>query len=188
MGEHVESPMNARRQLPLPKLDASTPLPTGMPVAGGWGYTRDEPCIITDHREPDPDANEAQGRDHALRFIPERLLLELNAMQMEGPLARLKWRVVSENLEREPGGKPVLDHFSVNLSGYLRADLEELEVLEQEAEGGDTKQRMELHLRQSRLRFSNTCDFWFDVSGVRGIPDDADMYMLVSQGHLSHDE
>lgn len=180
--------MNARRELPLPKLDASTPLPTGMPVAGGWGYTRDEPCIITDHREPDPDANEAQGRDHALRFIPERLLLELNAMQMEGPLARLKWRVVTEDLKREAGGKPVLDQFTVHLSAYLRDDLEELEALKREAEGADTRRRMELHRRRSRLRFSNTCDFWFDVSGVRGIPDDADMYMLVSQGNFSHGE
>lgn len=188
MGEHVESRMNARRELPLPKLDASTPLPTGMPVAGGWGYTRDEPCIITDHREPDPDANEAQGRDHALRFIPERLLLELNAMQMEGPLARLKWRVVTEDLKREAGGKPVLDQFTVHLSAYLRDDLEELEALKREAEGADTRRRMELHRRRSRLRFSNTCDFWFDVSGVRGIPDDADMYMLVSQGNFSHGE
>ena len=188
MGEHVESRMNARRELPLPKLDASTPLPTGMPVAGGWGYTRDEPCIITDHREPDPDANEAQGRDHALRFIPERLLLELNAMQMEGPLVRLKWRVVTEDLKREAGGKPVLDQFTVHLSAYLRDDLEELEALKREAEGADTRRRMELHRRRSRLRFSNTCDFWFDVSGVRGIPDDADMYMLVSQGNFSHGE
>lgn len=188
MREDVESSENARRELPLPKLDASTPLPASLPVAGGWGYSRAEPCIITDHREPDPDANQARGRDHALSFIAERLLLELNAMQFEQPLARLKWRVVAESLERDPNGRPMLDCYSVNLSGYLRADLEQLETLQREAAGGDAQKRAELLRRQDRLRFSNTCDFWFDVSGVRGIPDDADMYMLTGQGSFSHDD
>ena len=158
-------------------------------MSRGWGYSRDEPCIITDHRGPLPGSDEPPGLAHELFFIRERLLLELNAMEMEGPLARIRWKVVTQELVRDENGKPLFDHFDVSLSAFLRDELEELEALKREAEAGGREESMELHMRQAMARFRNSCDFWFDVSGVQGIPDDADMYMRVGSGRFesSHD-
>lgn len=168
MGEDVRSRIQARWELPLPELDATIPLPADLPVAGGWGYHREEPCIITDEREPDPDSDAAQGRDHAIFFIRERLLLELGAMEFESRLARVSWRVRTEELIRDADGKPALDHFEVELAGLLDEGVGE----------------------PAPPRFRNVCTFWFDVSRVRGIPDDADMSMMCGGGRFeaSHDE
>ena len=189
MDDHVEQNAGKWRSLPLPRLDSTTPLPERLYVAGGWGYSRDEPCIITDHRGPLPGSDEPPGLAHELFFIRERLLLELNAMEMEGPLARIRWKVVTQELVRDESGKPLFDHFDVSLSAFLRDELEELEALKREAEAGGHEESMESYMRRTMARFRNSCDFWFDVSGVQGIPDDADMYMRVSSGRFesSHD-
>lgn len=190
MEDHVEQKTSSRRSLPLPRLDSTTPLPEGMHVAGGWGYSRDEPCVITDHRGPQPGSDEPPGLAHELFFIRERLLLELNAMEMDGSLVRIRWKVMTQDLIRDEGGRPLFDHFEVSLSAFLRDELKELEAQKREAKDADHKQRMELHMREARARFRNSCDFWFDVSGVPGIPDDADMYMRVTSGRFetSHDQ
>lgn len=180
----MEQDTSSRRSLPLPRLDSTTPLPGGLHVADGWGYSRDEPCVITDRRGPQPGSNEPPGLAQELFFIRERLLLEFNAMEMQGPLARIRWKVTTQNLIRDESGRPLLDHFEVSLSAFLRDELEELEAQKREAEGAGHKQWMELHMRQARARFRNRCDFWFDVSGVPGIPDDADMYMRVTSGQF----
>ena len=174
----MEQDASGSRGIPLPKLGLETPLPEGMPVSGGWGYTRDEPCIITDDREPDPDSGEARGLDHAIFFIRERLLLELNAMELERPLARIKWKIVAQELIRSVDGRPLFDHYKVNLSAF---DRDGLHAIEREA-GERGQEDSVLRGRSSRLSIDR--EYWFDVTRVPGIPDDAGMYMTYSSGML----
>ena len=113
------------RQLPLPRLDQNTPLPEDLPVAGGWGYTKEDACILIDDREIAGE-EEPIGLDFEFAFIESRLIEELNAMPLEEALSNIRWKVQNQSLERDPSGAPAYDCLSVVVSAYLRSDLEAL--------------------------------------------------------------
>lgn len=170
------------RQLPLPRLDRATPLPDGIPVAGGWGYSKDDACILTDDRE-DASEDEPIGLDFEFEFIEWRLIEELNAMPLEGELAEIRWKVQTQSIERDPNGTPCYDCLTVLVTAYLKSELDALAAADDEAtEGGVVDMR-------SSLRLMNECEFWFDVSRVKGIPDDAEFCMHIQHGriHAAHE-
>lgn len=171
------------RQLPLPRLDQATPLPDGLPVAGGWGYTKDDVCILTDDRESSGE-DEPIGLDFEFEFIEWRLIEELNAMPLEGELAEIRWKVQTQSIERDANGTPSYDCLTVLVTAYLRSDLEALATADDEATEGSA-----VDMRRS-LRFMNECEFWFDVSRVKGIPDDAEFCMRIQHGriHAAHEQ
>jgi len=171
------------RQLPLPRLDHETPLPGELPVAGGWGYTKDDACILTDDREI-ADQGEPIGLDFEFEFIEWRLIEELNAMSLDGELAEIRWKVQTQSIERDPNGTPSYDCLTVLVTAYLRSDLDALATADDEATEGSAGGK-----RRS-LRFMNECEFWFDVSRVKGIPDDAEFCMRIQHGriHAAHEQ
>ena len=171
------------RQLPLPRLDHATLLPDGLPVAGGWGYTKDDACILTDVRESASE-NEPIGLDFEFEFIEWRLIEELNAMPLEGELADIRWKVRTQSIDRDTNGTPSYDCLTVLVTAYLRSDLEALAAADDEATEGSAGDK-----RRS-LRFMNECEFWFDVSRVKGIPDDAEFCMRIQHGriHAAHEQ
>ena len=165
------------RQLPLPRLDHTTPLPDDLPVAGGWGYAKEDACIITDDRETAGD-NEPIGLDFEFAFIEQRLIEELNAMPLDEELSDIRWKVQTQKIERGPDGLFSHDHLTVLVTAFLRRDRDALDA-EREAIGSDR-----LRDGWQALRFTNTCVFWFDVSRVKGIPDDAEFFMRTSGGRI----
>jgi len=165
------------RQLPLPRLDHATPLPVGIPVTGGWGYTREDACIITDDRETAGE-NEPIGLDYEFAFIEQRLIEELNAMPLDEELFDIRWKVQTQEIERGPDGLFSQDHLTVLVTAFLRRDRDALDA-EREAIGSDHPPD-----GWQALRFTNTCEFWFDVSRVKGIPDDAEFSMRISRGRV----
>ena len=183
-GNQMTEQMGVRsRQLPLPRLDRTTPLPDGIPVAGGWGYTREDACILTDDREIAGE-EEPIGLDFEFAFIESRLIEELNAMPLEEELANIRWKVQTQSLERDVNGTPAYDCLTVVVTAYLRSDLEALAAAKDEPSSDVMADK-----RRS-LRFMNECEFWFDVSRVKGIPDDAEFSMRISSGliHAAHEE
>jgi hypothetical protein len=166
-------------------LDAATPLPEDLPVAGGWGYSREDACIITDARESDDD--EVRGLDFEFIFIEHRVCEELNTMHTDGRLADIRWKTLQQDMHRDPDGRPAFDHFTVQVTAFLESDLAVLEHAS-EAGGGtdgspvdgltDTSGRRDLMFRIVR-------DFWFDISRVPGIPDDAEFSMRMSRGRIT---
>lgn len=172
-----------RRQLPLPRLNHTTPLPDGLPVAGGWGYSKEDACILTDDRES-ADGDEPIGLDFEFEFIEWRLIEELNVMSLEGVLEEVCWKVQTQSLERDQDGTPSFDCLRVVVTAYLRSDLEALENGENELSSGVVA------AKRRSLRFMNECDFWFDVSRVKGIPDDAEFFMRIQHGriHAANDQ
>ena len=179
----MTEPVPERRQLPLPRLDHMTPLPDGLPVAGGWGYTKEDACILTDDRESTGE-DEPIGLDFEFEFIEWRLIEELNAMPLEGDLAEICWKVQTQNIERDPDGKPSYDCLTVLVTAYLKSDLEALANEEGELSSRRVAQK------QRSLRFMNNCRFWFDVSRIKGIPDDAEFFMRIQHGriHAAHEQ
>ncbi len=169
---------NDPRELPLPRLDAATPLPDWLPVAGGWGYTKDDACVITDDRGPSPE-DYPIGLDFEFEFIAERLVEELNAMPLDGALTDIRWKVRTQNLERHPDGTLSYDHLEVLVTAYLASELEEL------AETQDGHDPEDAADRRRALRFMNEREYWFDISRVKGIPDDAEFSMRISHGRIA---
>lgn len=166
------------RQLPLPRLDQATPMPDDFPVAGGWGYTKDDACLITDERESAPE-DEPIGLDFEFWFIERRLIEELNAMPLEGELSEIRWKVRTQELERNPDGTPSYDRLTVLVTADFKSDLDALagEPEGPASEGGADRHRA--------LRFMNHCEYWFDISRVRGIPDDAEFSMRIRHGRIT---
>jgi len=171
------------RQLPLPRLDYATPLPGELPVAGGWGYTKDDACILTDDREI-ADQGEPIGLDFEFEFIEWRLIEELNAMSLDGELAEIRWKVRTQDLERSASGTPSFDRLMVEVTAYLRSELEALVAAENPPSSEPAADP------RRTLRFMNMCEFWFDVSRVKGIPDDAEFCMRIQHGriHAAHEQ
>jgi hypothetical protein len=174
------SERNQPRQLPLPHLDHTTPLPHDLPIAGGWGYSQEDACVITDDRQPheSDDSDEPVGLDFEFEFIERRLIEELNAMPLEEALAEIRWKVRTQEIERSADGTPTFDCLRVEVTAYLLSELTTLAAAECESssESGAGTRRS--------LRFMNDCEFWFDVSRVKGIPDDAEFYMRIRHGRL----
>jgi hypothetical protein len=165
------------RQLPLPCLDHTTPLPVDIPVDGGWGYTREGACIITDDREAGGE-DEPIGLDFEFAFVEQRLIEELNAMPLDEELTDVQWKVQTQEIERGPDGRFSHDHLTVLVTAFLKRDRDALDA-ERRATGSDR-----LRDGWQALRFMNICEFWFDVSRVKGIPDDAEFSMRISRGRI----
>ena len=170
-------------ELPLPRLDTRTPLPNDLPVAGGWGYTKDDACVLTDDREIAGEG-EPIGLDFEFAFIESRLIAELNAMPLEEELAQIRWKVQTQSIERDSDGAPAYDCLTVLVTAYLRSDWEALAAAKDQ-QSPDVRAH-----RRRGLRLVSKCDFWFDVSRVKGIPDDAEFFMRTSSGliHAAHEE
>ena len=64
------------------------------------------------------------------------------------------------------------------MTAFLRRDLD---ALQQER---DADPSGKFRKGWQALRFMNRCEFWFDISRVKGIPDDADFYMRIRHGRL----
>ncbi len=188
MSESMHTPI-LERELPLPRLDASLALPDDLPVSGGWGYSKQDACIITDDTEPADDGL-AHGLDFEFIFIEHRLIEELNAMSLHEELADIRWKVQTQEIHRHPDGSPAYDCFQVHVSAYLRTDLEL--VLREEAamENGEPDLDRVVADKRRNLRLVKNCEYWFDISRVKGIPDDAEFSMRVSRGriHSPHEQ
>lgn len=179
-GKDMTETTHERRRLPLPRLDHTTALPADLPVDGGWGYSKDDACVITDDRLPDgsDDSWEPVGLDFEFEFIERRLIEELNAMSLDGELAEIRWKVRTQDIERSAGGTPSFDRLTVELTAYLRTELEALAAAE-----GPPSSEPPADPRRT-LRFMNMCEFWFDISRVKGIPDDAEFSMRIQHGRI----
>lgn len=174
--------MDGPREFPLPTLDGGTPLPDDLPVAGGWGYTKEEACIILDD-EVSEDDGEVHGRSHAGSMISLRQQQELDAMQPPLDLVQIRWKTRAHDLIRNPDGSPAYDCFKVEIGAFLRSDYEMLERKMAEAKQ-DTGYSREISNLRYGLRLVSVREFWFDNSRIKGIPDDAGVMMTMYRGQF----
>ena len=179
--------MEQGNELSIPRLDESgVPMEEGPPFAGGWGYTRETACIITDDREP--DGRVVSGRDFEALFIRHRLCAELgNAGDACAPLANIRWCARSKALHRHPDGTPAYDQFTVEMRAFPAAEYQALlaEEAALDGEGMNWETRSVLRSRMASKELSHTADCWFDVSCVKGIADDDGFTMQVLRGRLA---
>ena len=181
MEQRISLPGSSRK-LPLPVLGSSTPLPDNLPVSGGWGYTRESACIITDDIAPANDAL-AHGRRLAGELIAERLRRELDSMPVPLNPSRILWKTTRNKLIRAPDGSPAYDYYSVSINALITDELDVVQCEHAEVnESGELEHIRAAQEKWRSLRFQNEHDFWFDISRVKGIPDDADMTMMMFRG------
>ena len=178
--------MKQNRELSIPRMDESTvPMEAGAPFAGGWGYSRETACIITDDREP--SEQETTGRDFEAIFIQRRLCAELvNAAHACGPLVNIRWNARSHDLHRNPDGTPAYDQFTVQVRAFLKSEyyqlLAEAAALEGDDMGRESRFAFREKMRTKELSYTTDC--WFDVSCVKGITDDDEFTTQVYRGQF----
>lgn len=126
------------------------------PVSGGWGYTKEEACVV----EVDPSAP-GTALEHP--FILRRTFEEIKLHPGPGTpdLDDLRIRIVERTFLRDENGK-AFDRVVAEVSGFRPEDRRELERHECTRGDYDGALRQAAVERQSLVSYRTVC--WFDVT------------------------
>lgn len=124
-----------------------------LPVRGGWGYTRDDACIIdgTPAYKPGEPPFDGVGTEYA--FFARRLVLELDLCSSGGPRhVEVNWRLIRQNTEVAEGRR--YDRLSFRVSAIperVAATLDEKEL--------------------NAARMTADIECWFDITSFFPVRD-----------------
>ena len=137
----------------------------GLPIRGGWGYTKKDACIIGRDDPPvDPDLPlDFVGVER--EFVEKRIYEEMIIFRPRGDgYSGIQWNLKRQALIRQ--GVRSYDHLIFEISAFRDEDWL---ALKQEFEGPDGAQAPDFdmadHLRRREalcLRFNR--EFWFDIT------------------------
>lgn len=147
------------RELPLPCVDDSVPLPEDLDVTGGWGYTKERPCLLLDF------GDEGAGVPCEYEFIPRRIGQELRLMADRVQFDDFRWALIRQRLVVDKAKGERFDVLDVHVSAVRKEDMAALdEVRSQHGDEGP-----EFEVARNRLAFVAAREFWFDL-GMLGHP------------------
>lgn len=140
------------------------------PVEGGWGYTREDACIIK-RRTPRrsfgglPDTSDAVRFEYI--FVERRILEEIIVHRPPSTpdLHNLRWKPVQQRLKVGPGGR-TYDNLAFDVSGFLLEDFEELKE-DWETHGAyenDPEGRKRHLARAASKTIHYRTEYWFDIT------------------------
>lgn len=141
------------RELPLPCVDASFPLPHELDVTGGWGYTKEHPCVLLDF------GGEGAGVPCEYAFVDRRLSQELRIMVDRDRFDDFRWELVRQRLLTNTVTGERFDMLEVHVSALRSEDVAVLDEVRRRH--GDEGPRFEE--ARSRLAFVAVREFWFDL-------------------------
>ena len=135
----------------------------GPPISGGWGYTKEEACVI---EKDDPVVNPElpfDGVSVEYLFVEKRIYEEMIIFRPKGyAYSGIEWRLLSQSLIHDRGR--VYDHLVFEVTAFEDADWVSLR-----AEFNRLGSAMEEHLqRQQSLMNTFKRDFWFDITSFYG--------------------
>ena len=141
----------------------------GIPISGGWGYTKGDPCIID---RDDPAVNgftSFNGVAIEYLFVEKRIYEELIIFRPEDDrFSGITWNLVSQGVIRE--GERVYDHLVFDIRCFCDRDWNELKAEYDGATGlAHPEFNLEEHAakrKQKELQF--TREFWFDITSFFG--------------------
>ena len=132
----------------------------GLPIKGGWGYTREEAVILIDKHPLHIDYLEIQKI-----FVQKRTLEELIIFRPEGQKFNgIEWVKLSQALIDYDGRK--FDHLEYEISGFMDEDwvfLENDYRIHDSFKNDIAGKTKHLEAREERIVKFHT-DFWFDIS------------------------
>lgn len=144
-------------------------LRAGFPIRGGWGYSKNDPCIID---KSDPVVDQTQpfnGVGLEYVFVEKRIYEELIIFRPKGQqFCGIRWELSAQNLVHEHGR--VLDHLLFNVFAFYELDWDELKA-EYEGPNGVASSAFDAdaHARKRDQKMVRLVrEFWFDVTSFFG--------------------
>jgi len=168
---NVQAQVRARRQ----GRPVSTVYSTNYPISGGWGYTREDACVIeikggVDKRDIPPWERDLHGIE-AL-FVERRVYEEIisHPAASTPDLHNLRWVEKRQRLHSCDDGRK-FDELVFEVSGFLAEDYLMLRK-DWEAHDGyehdEAGRRRHLVLAASK-RISYLATYWFDITSFMGL-------------------
>lgn len=143
----------SRRELPLPRMDGSVPLPDDLDVAGGWGYSREDRCILLDF------GDEGAGVPCEYEFIPRRIRQERLRMPDAERFFDFRWERVRQRLVVDEVDGCRFDVLEVHVSAVAKEDMAALKEALMRHEGATPAFQEE----RGRQAWVAVREFWFDL-------------------------
>ena len=140
------------------------------PVEGGWGYTREDACIVK-RRTPRRTTGKRPDTGDAIRFeyvFAERRIYEeiiVHPKPSTPDLHNLRWKLVQQRLLDCLDGR-TFDNLIFDVSGFLIADFEELkEDWETHSAYENDPEGQKRHLaRAASKTIHYRAEYWFDIT------------------------
>lgn len=166
-------------ELPTPLITRESPreiiaadfasLNGGLPIQGGWGYTKDQACIIVkDDPLVDPSRPfDGVGIEHV--FVEKRIHEEMIIFQPRGEqFSGIQWTLLKQSLVHDDARS--YDHLVFEITGFRDADWEALKA-EATGPNGFEHPDFDMQAHQNKrqaamVRFNR--DFWFDITSFFG--------------------
>lgn len=154
------------RQSPREVLEADfEPLRGHLPIRGGWGYTREDACVIDKHDSCVEPGVPFHGVGIESVFVEKRIYEELIIFRRPGEqFSGIEWKLVSQSviseLERD------FDRLVYEISAFRDCDWEELRAEFEGPRGYGTPHfdsAAHEKTRQGKM-MKITREFWFDIT------------------------
>lgn len=137
----------------------------GLPIQGGWGYTKESACVICrDDPLNDPEMPFFDGVGIEYVFVEKRCYEELIIFQPDGDKhSGIKWKLMEQSLIH---GK--YDHLVFEITCFRERDWDMLKA-EYEQGMGNPNFDAEAHWRKHEsLKKRYVRDYWFDITSFYG--------------------
>lgn len=137
----------------------------GLPISGGWGYTKDDACVI---QKNDPLVNPNMpfnGVEIEYIFVEKRIYEEMIIFRPEGhQFAGIEWKLIKQSTIREEG--KIYDKLTFEIRAF---EAKTFSKLKEEFEGpnGFRSKDFDLkaHLKKREENVKKFIrDFWFDIT------------------------
>lgn len=143
----------------------------GLPIQGGWGYSKEDACVI---QKDDPLVDSSlpfDGIGIEYVFVEKRIYEEMIIFQPEGgKYSGIRWNLQKQALVND--GDRSYDHLVFEVTAFRDADWDALKAEFEGPHGfgtpGFDEAAHENKRREKMIRL--TRDFWFDVTSFTNRP------------------
>ena len=140
-----------------------------LPISGGWGYCKEDACIID---KDDPNVSRVLPFDGGAVervFVENRTYAEMISFRAEGDdFAGIKWNMTKQWFFVEGGRK--FDKLKYEVTAFPQADWQELRTEYEGTDGHGTPgfdaKKHERKRQEKMIRLERT--FWFDITSFYG--------------------
>lgn len=141
----------------------------GLPIHGGWGYTKADACII---EKDDPFVDPSipfDGISVEYAFVEKRIYEEMIIFRPDGEkFSGIRWNLQEQNLFHEEGHS--FDRLVFEITAFRDSDWEELKA-EFEGTQGYGSPDFDEQAHEKRRQEKMVCftrEFWFDITSFYG--------------------
>jgi hypothetical protein len=140
----------------------------GLPIQGGWGYTKEDPCIICKDDPLNEPGAPFDGTGIEYVFVEKRCYEELIIFCPKGEAhSGIKWKLQKQMLVGGENGRNY-DHLVFEITCFREQDWEMLKA-EHEQGQGDPDFDMDAHWsKHESLKQRYIRDYWFDITSFFG--------------------